>query len=62
MSYLVETFMDTCTFSVSASGSGRCEINNGGCWKKSHEGKTYSACVVSDLIVSFACVDLLIRI
>ncbi|KAJ8461096.1 hypothetical protein OPV22_034022 [Ensete ventricosum] len=28
-----------------ASGSGRCEINNGGCWKKSHEGKTYSACV-----------------
>ncbi|CAL9127806.1 unnamed protein product [Musa textilis] len=28
-----------------ASGSGRCEINNGGCWKKSHEGKTFSACV-----------------
>ncbi|THU56469.1 hypothetical protein C4D60_Mb11t17580 [Musa balbisiana] len=28
-----------------ASGYGRCEINNGGCWKKTHEGKTYSACV-----------------
>ncbi|XP_074572772.1 vacuolar-sorting receptor 1-like [Curcuma longa] len=28
-----------------ASGSGRCEINNGGCWKKEHEGRTYSACV-----------------
>ncbi|XP_029120581.1 vacuolar-sorting receptor 1 [Elaeis guineensis] len=28
-----------------ASGSGRCEINNGGCWKKTKDGKTYSACV-----------------
>ncbi|KAJ0088032.1 hypothetical protein Patl1_31555 [Pistacia atlantica] len=28
-----------------ASGALRCEINNGGCWKKTHNGKTYSACV-----------------
>ncbi|XP_008792241.1 vacuolar-sorting receptor 1-like [Phoenix dactylifera] len=28
-----------------ASGSGRCEIDNGGCWKKTKDGKTYSACV-----------------
>ncbi|XP_008788526.1 vacuolar-sorting receptor 1-like [Phoenix dactylifera] len=28
-----------------ASGSGRCEINNGGCWKKTKDGKTFSACV-----------------
>lgn len=28
-----------------ASGSLRCEINNGGCWKKTQNGRTYSACV-----------------
>lgn len=28
-----------------ASGSLRCEINNGGCWKKTQGGLTYSACV-----------------
>ncbi|KAK3135986.1 hypothetical protein QOZ80_5BG0426230 [Eleusine coracana subsp. coracana] len=27
-----------------ASGSGRCEINNGGCWKETKHGHTYSAC------------------
>uniref|UniRef100_A0A804NYA8 Vacuolar-sorting receptor 1 n=1 Tax=Zea mays TaxID=4577 RepID=A0A804NYA8_MAIZE len=27
-----------------ASGSGRCEINNGGCWKDTKNGRTYSAC------------------
>ncbi|GJN07158.1 hypothetical protein PR202_ga24962 [Eleusine coracana subsp. coracana] len=27
-----------------ASGSGRCEINNGGCWKETKHGQTYSAC------------------
>ncbi|KAG0457703.1 hypothetical protein HPP92_022583 [Vanilla planifolia] len=27
-----------------ASGLGRCEINNGGCWKGSQDGKTFSAC------------------
>ncbi|CAO2147435.1 unnamed protein product [Urochloa humidicola] len=27
-----------------ASGSGRCEINNGGCWKETRNGRTYSAC------------------
>jgi hypothetical protein len=30
-----------------ASGSLRCEINNGGCWKKTQDGTTFSACVVS---------------
>ncbi|KAJ6826871.1 vacuolar-sorting receptor 1-like [Iris pallida] len=28
-----------------ASGSGRCEINNGGCWKETKDGNTFSACV-----------------
>ncbi|MBA0727357.1 hypothetical protein Golax_000354 [Gossypium laxum] len=28
-----------------ASGPGRCNINNGGCWHKSQDGHTYSACV-----------------
>ncbi|XP_072974967.1 vacuolar-sorting receptor 1-like isoform X2 [Typha angustifolia] len=28
-----------------ASGFGRCEINNGGCWKKTRDGQMYSACV-----------------
>ncbi|KAF3447949.1 hypothetical protein FNV43_RR08656 [Rhamnella rubrinervis] len=28
-----------------ASGPLRCEINNGGCWKKTQNGRTYSACV-----------------
>lgn len=27
-----------------ATGALRCEINNGGCWKKTHDGATYSAC------------------
>lgn len=27
-----------------ASGSGRCEINNGGCWKESRNGMSFSAC------------------
>uniref|UniRef100_A0A453HPC2 EGF-like calcium-binding domain-containing protein n=1 Tax=Aegilops tauschii subsp. strangulata TaxID=200361 RepID=A0A453HPC2_AEGTS len=27
-----------------ASGAGRCEINNGGCWKETMNGRTYSAC------------------
>lgn len=28
-----------------ASGALRCEISNGGCWKKTQDGRTYSACV-----------------
>ncbi|KAJ0985414.1 hypothetical protein J5N97_003770 [Dioscorea zingiberensis] len=28
-----------------ASGLGRCEINNGGCWKQTKNGITYTACV-----------------
>ncbi|KAL6337637.1 hypothetical protein AAG906_037230 [Vitis piasezkii] len=28
-----------------ASGALRCEINNGGCWKDTKDGSTYSACV-----------------
>ncbi|KAJ4716155.1 Vacuolar-sorting receptor 1 [Melia azedarach] len=30
------------------SGSGRCKINNGGCWHESKDGHTYSACSDSD--------------
>ncbi|KAK1270684.1 Vacuolar-sorting receptor 1 [Acorus gramineus] len=30
-----------------ASGAGRCAINNGGCWKKAQDGKTFSACIES---------------
>ncbi|MBA0755421.1 hypothetical protein Gogos_022190, partial [Gossypium gossypioides] len=30
-----------------ASGALQCEINNGGCWRETQEGKTYSACLVS---------------
>lgn len=37
-----------------ASGSLHCEINNGGCWKNTQNGRTYSACVVS-----LPCVDVL---
>lgn len=32
---------------LSASGALRCEINNGGCWKKTQDGRSYSACIVS---------------
>ncbi|XP_057477155.1 vacuolar-sorting receptor 1-like [Actinidia eriantha] len=28
-----------------ASGALRCEINNGGCWKKTQDGRAYSACI-----------------
>ncbi|KAE8687695.1 Vacuolar-sorting receptor 1 [Hibiscus syriacus] len=28
-----------------ASGPGRCNINNGGCWHKSQDGHSYSACL-----------------
>uniref|UniRef100_A0A1D1Y6P4 Vacuolar-sorting receptor 2 n=2 Tax=Anthurium amnicola TaxID=1678845 RepID=A0A1D1Y6P4_9ARAE len=31
-----------------ASGLGRCAINNGGCWKKTQDGRTYSACVENE--------------
>lgn len=31
------------------SGSGRCKINNGGCWHDSRNGHAFSACSVSDL-------------
>lgn len=28
-----------------ASGALRCELNNGGCWRDTKDGKTYSACI-----------------
>jgi len=31
---------------IVASGALRCGINNGGCWKQTQMGKTYSACRV----------------
>jgi hypothetical protein len=33
-------------FGMSASGVGRCQINNGGCWKETRNGKSVSACSV----------------
>ncbi|KAJ0743317.1 putative PA domain, Thioredoxin-like superfamily [Helianthus annuus] len=30
-----------------ASGALRCGLNNGGCWKDSQQGRTYSACIVN---------------
>lgn len=32
---------------ISASGLLHCHVNNGGCWKDTRGGRTYSACVVS---------------
>ncbi|XP_052151875.1 vacuolar-sorting receptor 7-like [Oryza glaberrima] len=32
-----------------AVGPGRCAMNNGGCWKGTRDGKTFSACSDSDL-------------
>ncbi|XP_024955950.1 vacuolar-sorting receptor 1-like isoform X2 [Citrus sinensis] len=32
-----------------ASGASRCSINNGGCWKKIQDGKSFSACVENSL-------------
>lgn len=29
-----------------ASGALRCGLNNGGCWKETKDGRTYSACIV----------------
>ncbi|CAN6469414.1 unnamed protein product [Victoria cruziana] len=31
-----------------ASGSGRCAINNGGCWNQKQKGVTYSACLENE--------------
>ncbi|OIT08594.1 PREDICTED: vacuolar-sorting receptor 3-like [Nicotiana attenuata] len=31
--------------SCTASGPGRCKLNNGGCWHDTRDGHTYSACV-----------------
>ena len=46
----------------SASGIGRCEIGNGGCWQDTKDGKTISACSVSrcsleTLVFAFQFVD-----
>ncbi|GMH27714.1 hypothetical protein Nepgr_029557 [Nepenthes gracilis] len=35
--------------SCEAVGPGRCVVNNGGCWSKSKDGKTFSACSDSEL-------------
>lgn len=35
------------TFFSSAYGPARCTINNGGCWSKTKNGLTFSACSVS---------------
>ncbi|ERN04171.1 vacuolar-sorting receptor 1 [Amborella trichopoda] len=30
------------------SGAARCAINNGGCWEKTHDSRTYSACIENE--------------
>lgn len=35
---------------LTASGALRCEIKNGGCWKGTQNGRTYSACIVRGYI------------
>ncbi|XP_074268946.1 vacuolar-sorting receptor 6-like [Silene latifolia] len=35
--------------SCEANGPGRCSMNNGGCWSETKNGKTFSACSVSEL-------------
>lgn len=37
---------------LTVSGPGKCKINNGGCWHESKDGHTYSACLVSDLLLT----------
>lgn len=44
---MVSQTLFTCHISVTASGALRCGINNGGCWRKTQDGRAYSACVVS---------------
>jgi hypothetical protein len=44
-------------FWLSASGPGRCKINNGDCWHASRDGHTFSACSVSDLQVFCCCLS-----
>ncbi|KAK9756152.1 hypothetical protein RND81_01G077100 [Saponaria officinalis] len=34
--------------SCEAHGPGRCSVNNGGCWSETRDGKTFSACSVSE--------------
>ena len=39
-------FFTCLNFYIAASGALRCGINNGGCWKHTQMGRTYSACRV----------------
>lgn len=39
--------MSNSLLDLTVSGALRCEINNGGCWKGTQNGRTYSACIVS---------------
>lgn len=47
---LKDFFFFRLLFPSTASGPLRCALNNGGCWKKTQGGKTFSACVVSCFI------------
>lgn len=41
-------FFYLCFYAL-ASGPGRCKLNNGGCWKETQDGLTYSACQVGSV-------------
>jgi hypothetical protein len=38
-----------------AVGPGRCAVNNGGCWKDTRDGKTFSACAGSESLSGCEC-------
>jgi len=43
----VPSFIQLVSFGFTASGPGRCKINNGGCWHEARNGHAFSACSVS---------------
>ena len=44
---------DLSSVASSAVGLGRCAMDNGGCWKETRQGKTFSACSVILLRIVF---------
>ena len=44
-----DTTANIVSLGLAARGPGRCNVNNGGCWQESRNGRSMSACVVSSL-------------
>ena len=49
--FFVFVYVSSWMYTSPASGQGRCKINNGGCWQDTKEGKTFSACSVSNKVM-----------